>query len=161
MTSPVKVLAIDPGSLMIGWAVLTAGIGQSTALVAHGRHKLNGKTSIEERCAVIHPLIREMLLKYPVDEVVVEDIPFVRHQNTIISLSLARGAILGACYGYKVKSMSVSTWKGQTVGSSKADKSRVQEFVRQYFCLEKALTTDESDAVAIALVRALEIIRHD
>lgn len=160
MPEQFKVLGIDPGSLKIGWAVLTAGIGLDTELHAHGLHKLNEKTSIEKRCAAIHVFMRALLLQFQVDTVVVEDIPFVRHQKTVIPLTLARGAILGACYEHEATSLSVSTWKAQTVGSSKAEKKVVQQYVRQYFQLAKPLSTDESDAVGIALVKALELRRN-
>lgn len=156
------VLGIDPGSVKMGYAVLKVTIDSDTELVAHGLYKLK-KGTIEDRCAELYIVTGGILASFDVDAVAVEEIPFMGvHKNytSALTLATARGAILGSCAGYPTQGVTVSTWKSQTVGSSKADKSRVQEYIKQYFGLPKALSQDESDAAAIALVRAMEMKRQ-
>lgn len=159
-----KILGIDPGSKKLGWAVLDMSAnGGKPELMAHGLFKLRDKDSIEVRCGLIHEEIRRVIMLHlssPLACYIAIEEPLVgTHLNyrSALTLATARGAALAACRDYNTKSYNVSTWKGMTVGGPGAPKQAVQEYVQRYFDLPEPLTEDESDAVAIAVVRSMEV----
>lgn len=154
-----RILAIDPGSLKMGWAVVIATEANEPCLIAHGLFKLKPKDSIEVRCGKLLTFVQALIADHEIDAAVVE-IPLVGgHLNytSALTLGAARGAILAACVGLPVKSYNVSTWKSAVVGSQKAPKSDVQLYVQQYHQLAAVLSEDESDAAAMGTLYAMEM----
>lgn len=151
------VLAIDPGSVTAGYALLQKE-GRKIHYVTSGILKFNGQTEFLHRIKSIYDQTLELIEKHQPDEVALESLIFVKSPDALIKLAQSRGTMLAAIsqkYHEKIFEYSPNLVKSTVAGHGHADKEGIQKVLLQYFGLTNFKTHDESDAVAIALCHLL------
>lgn len=151
------VLAIDPGSVTAGYALLQKE-GRKIIYLESGILKFNGKDEFLHRVKDIFDQTSALVDRLMPDEVALESLIFVKSPTALIKLAQSRGTMLAALsknYHEKIFEYSPNLVKSTVVGHGHADKEGIQKFLLQYLGLSNFKTHDESDAVAIALCHLL------
>lgn len=151
------VLAIDPGSVTAGYALLQKE-GRKIHYLSSGILKFNGKDEFLHRVKDIYDQTLELIEKHQPDEVALESLIFVKSPSALIKLAQSRGTMLAAIsqkYHEKIFEYSPNLVKQTVTGHGHADKEGIQKFLSQYLGISEFKTHDESDAVAIALCHLL------
>jgi crossover junction endodeoxyribonuclease RuvC len=151
------VLAIDPGSVTAGYALLEKE-GRKIHYIASGILKFDGKAEFLHRVKDIFDQTQNLLKKFHPDEIALESLIFVKSPTALIKLAQSRGTMLAALaqnYHEKIFEYSPNLVKSTVAGHGHADKEGVQKVLMQYLGLKDFKTHDESDAVAIALCHLL------
>ncbi len=149
-----KILGIDPGLQVCGYAVINLDSGD-IKLIEAGICKTSANTALEKRLAQIQQDINTLLEKYEPDCVAVEDLySHYAHPKTAILMGHARGVILSmACScGIEVKSFAATKIKKSLTGSGRATKPQMQRSIKSLLGLaELPAPADVADAIAAAL----------
>lgn len=151
------VLAIDPGSVTAGYALLQKE-GRKIHYHESGILKFNGKDEFLHRVKDIYDQTMALIEKHSPDEVALESLIFVKSPTALIKLAQSRGTMLAALsqkYHEKIFEYSPNLVKQTVTGHGHADKEGIQKFLKQYLGISEFQTHDESDAVAIALCHLL------
>ena len=151
------VLAIDPGSVTAGYALMQKE-GHKISYLSSGTLKFNGDDVFLNRVKDIYDQTHTLIDKYRPDEVALESLIFVKSPTALIKLAQARGAMLAAIaqqYHEKIFEYSPNLVKQTVTGHGHADKEGIQKFLTQSLGISGFETHDESDAVAIALCHLL------
>jgi crossover junction endodeoxyribonuclease RuvC len=151
------VLAIDPGSITAGYALLQQD-GRKINYISSGVLKFNGKDEFLERVKDIYDQTLKLMEQYQPDEIALESLIFVKSPTALIKLAQSRGAMLAALsqkYHQRIYEYSPNLVKSSVTGHGHADKEGIQKVLQQYLGLTNFTSHDESDAVAIALCHLL------
>lgn len=152
-----RVLAIDPGSRMVGYAVVSKSVqSQSTnSYLVHkfGTLKINPKKSFPERLFEIHTLITELIVTHQPTQFVLEKVFFAKDATAALKLGQARGVILlaGMQAALPVFEYSPNEIKSAVVGHGHATKEQVAKMVSLILRIKEFPSSDASDALAIAI----------
>lgn len=141
-----KVLGIDPGYAICGYAVLS---GES--LVSFGAIRTPAGLPFSERLREIGSDIEALLDRFQPDLVGLEGLHFVQNVTTGLQVAQVRGVILYLCAarGIRVLEPKPTAVKASFTGDGAADKQAVQRMARHTFGVEPALD-DAADAIAVA-----------
>jgi crossover junction endodeoxyribonuclease RuvC len=149
-----KILGIDPGLQICGYAVIEADRNQ-TKLLEAGVCRTDSKKPIEKRLVQIAQDIKSLLEKFNPACMAVEDLySHYAHPKTSILMGHARGVILAAACenGTDVKSFAATRIKKSLTGNGRASKLQVQRSIRSLLGLAKMPEpADVADAIAVAL----------
>jgi len=149
-----KILGIDPGLQICGYAVIEADRNR-TKLLEAGICRTDSKKPIEKRLVQIAQDINSLLDKFKPACVAVEDLySHYSHPKTAILMGHARGVILAqACKaGTDVKSFVATRIKKSLTGNGRASKLQVQRSIKSLLCLANVPEPpDVADAIAVAL----------
>lgn len=151
------VLAIDPGSVTAGYALLQKE-GRKISYIASGILKFDSDVEFLHRVKDIYEKTQGLLENFEPDEIALESLIFVKSPTALIKLAQSRGTMLAALsqkYHAKIYEYSPNLVKSTVTGHGHADKEGIQKVLRQYLGLVDFKTHDESDAVAIALCHLL------
>lgn len=151
------VLAIDPGSVTAGYALLQKE-GRKITYIASGVLKFKGQDEFLHRVKDIYDQTLALIDAHEPDEVALESLIFVKSPAALIKLAQSRGAMLAALsqkFHQKIYEYSPNSVKATVTGHGHADKEGIQKFLKQYLGLTEFKTHDESDALAIALCHLL------
>lgn len=151
------VLAIDPGSVTAGYALLQKE-GRKIHYIASGVLKFDKDTEFLHRVKDIYDQTLALMEKYGPDEIALESLIFVKSPTALIKLAQSRGTMLAALsqtHHEKIFEYSPNLVKSTVTGHGHADKEGIQKFLAQYLGLTNFKTHDESDAIAIALCHLL------
>ncbi len=155
-----KILGIDPGLQVCGYACLEADAGKD-ALIEAGVFQTDSTLAIEARLNQIAEDTASLLEKFGPQLVAVEELySHYAHPKTAILMGHARGVILQKCAqtGIKVKSFSATRIKKSLTGNGRASKEQVQRTVQALLSLTQIPEpNDVADAVAVALCCANEL----
>jgi crossover junction endodeoxyribonuclease RuvC len=156
----VRVLGIDPGTATVGYGVVdrSASPGSAARLVECGILRTRPRESLQQRLAVIHDGLRELIERHRPDVLAVEDIFYAANVRTTIVLGHARGVILlaGVQAGLIIAEYSPAMVKKTVVGRGAALKPQVGFMVAKLLKLSAApRPADAADAVAVALTHLL------
>lgn len=149
-----RVLGIDPGLNITGYAVVDFGAGEPR-IVEAGAIRTDAKADMGRRICQIHQELTGLLAEFKVDLVAVEKLyAHYKHPSTSILMGHARGVILLAAEqaGVGVRNMPATHVKKNLTGNGHASKLQVQRAI-QSVCRLSALPEppDVADALAIAL----------
>ena len=146
------VLAIDPGSRKLGWAVVLRE-GQTLRRLASGTLRLDVKASVPERLGAILLQLTVLFDLYKPDALAIEAAFVHENPHTALVLGQARGLpiAIAASRGLPVAEYPPATVKRMVVGSGRAEKHQVQEMVRLTLQLADLPQEDEADALAVAI----------
>ena len=97
-----RILGIDPGLAIVGWAVIDSVKG-NVSPVAFGAIRTPAHTKIEERLLMIKKDMETIIDKYHPEEMAVEELFFNTNITTGIPVSEARGVILCTTHEKGVK----------------------------------------------------------
>lgn len=151
------VLAIDPGSVTAGYALLQKD-GRKIHYIASGILKFNSEVEFLHRIKDIHDQTLKLVGLHRPDVIALESLIFVKSPTALMKLAQSRGAMLAAlCQDYheKIFEYAPTMIKSTVTGHGHADKESIQKFLQMYLGLKDFKTHDESDAIAIALCHLL------
>lgn len=145
-----RVVGIDPGSLVAGYGVLEEGSREP-------RHLESGviRTTEKElalRLAQLFSGIEEILRRIKPEALAIEEVFFARNVKSALILSHARGVALLAASraGLKIYEYPARKIKQTVVGHGNAGKEQVRKVLGGMFGVEFE-QNDASDALAVAL----------
>ena len=148
-----RILGIDPGLAIVGWAVLESERGKLRP-IAFGAIRTPAHTKVEERLLIIKNDLETIINKYHPEEMAVEELFFNTNITTGITVSEARGVILCTAYakGVKISEYTPLQVKQAVVGYGRAEKHQVIAMVTNILKLKAPPKPDDTaDAVAIAI----------
>ena len=131
----VRVLGIDPGTSIVGWAVVTQKGGRQPQAVAYGAITTTSGTPMPVRLAEIATDLEAIIEEYHPTELAIEQIFYFRNQTTIIGVAQGRGVALltGVRKGLTIAEYTPLQVKQAVTGYGRADKAQVQQLVRNDF----------------------------
>ncbi|MXZ43997.1 MAG: crossover junction endodeoxyribonuclease RuvC [Gammaproteobacteria bacterium] len=151
------VIGIDPGSRTTGYGLI-AYKGTDLRYIASGCIKTQQK-SFFERLRDIYDGVDLVLSEYTADVCAVEGVFMADNPNSALKLGQARGAALAAVLSREVTIVehSARQVKKVLVGTGKATKQQVQYMVKNLLRIDGTMSTDASDALAIAICHVYSI----
>jgi crossover junction endodeoxyribonuclease RuvC len=154
-----KVLGIDPGLQVCGYAVIEVK-RLDTKLIEAGVFRTDSKAELATRLCQIAEDIGQVLKSQTPDLVAVEQLyAHYKHPRTAILMGHARGVILqkAAEAGAEVKDFAATRIKKSLTGNGRATKNQMQRAIQTGLALpEMPEPADVADAIAIALCCASE-----
>lgn len=156
MTTPVRILGIDPGSRITGFGVIDV-IGRQHIYVASGCIKTPPKAVLSERIAVLFEHITEVIDTYQPTVSAIEQVFVNVNPAATLMLGQARGACIAALVNRQlpVHEYTALQVKQAVVGQGKAAKEQVQHMIVQMLHLNGTPSSDAADALAVALTHVL------
>lgn len=144
-----KILGIDPGFGILGWAV----IHDTMKIVDYGAIETSPDLPIDERLFIIHNELSDIIKRYRPDCAVIEKLFFSRNTTTAFDVCRAIGVVLLAFRQSALPYQEVTPMqvKQGITGYGKADKKQIQEMVKRLYGLKEIPKPDDAaDAIAIA-----------
>jgi crossover junction endodeoxyribonuclease RuvC len=150
-----RILGIDPGSRVTGYAILDSD-GRHSRHIASGCIRLDTDAAVPLRLGDIFNQVADIVERYQPDELAIEQVFVAKNAGSALKLGQARGAAICAAVtrGLAVNEYSARMVKQSVVGSGAADKQQVQQMVRLLLNIQTDLAVDQSDALAVALAHA-------
>jgi crossover junction endodeoxyribonuclease RuvC len=147
-----RVLGIDPGLLHTGWAVIDTA-GSSRKYIASGVILPNPKMEMSHRLVTIFREVTKLCETFEPDECSIEIIFVNKNPKTSLLLGQARSAAIVAVANQDIPVFEYepNVIKKALTGAGHADKSAVDKMVQMLLPMAKPKTSDEADAIAIAL----------
>jgi crossover junction endodeoxyribonuclease RuvC len=149
-----RILGLDPGSLITGYALVECAGGDIKYLTCGGIRTGGGETP--DRLEEIFNGVADVARQWQPDEVAIERVFMHRNADSALKLGQARGAALcgvliarPAVFEYSPREI-----KQAVVGTGAAQKEQVQLMVKHLLKLTGALGADAADALAVALCHA-------
>ncbi|RPI62063.1 MAG: crossover junction endodeoxyribonuclease RuvC [Planctomycetaceae bacterium] len=153
-TSKFRVLGIDPGLHITGYAAVDFGSGQPV-IVEAGALRTSVDADMPDRIRQLFDDLTEILAELKPDMVAVEQLyAHYKHPRTAILMGHARGVIMLACQqiGLAIRNMPATNVKKSLTGNGHASKLQMQRAIQMVFKLsELPNPPDVADAMAIAL----------
>ena len=154
MVREVRILGIDPGLQVCGYACLETGQDKER-LIEAGVIRTTGGSAIEEKLNRIAEDIESLLKSFRPDVVAVEGLyAHYAHPRTAILMGHARGVILQKCAeaAIEVRSFSATRIKKSITGNGRASKGQIQRTIQTILSLpELPEPSDVADAIAAAI----------
>ncbi len=149
-----RILGLDPGSRVTGFAVLDCEAGQ-ISYVASGGIRADG-SDFPDRLKQIFTGVAELVTQHCPDEVAIERVFMHRNADSALKLGQARGAALSATFAVSASVFEYAPReiKQAVVGTGAAEKAQVQLMVKRLLKLSGEMGADAADAIAIALCHA-------
>ena len=151
------ILGIDPGSRKAGYALIEVQ-GKKISYIASGVLKYDHVDEFLERLGMIYQTCDELMNKYQPDEVSVEALIYVKSVDALSKLAQARGAMIAAFSRTRLGRIfeyAPNAVKSSVTGHGHADKEAIDKSMTMMFGKLTFKTSDESDALAIAVCHAL------
>jgi len=149
----VRVLGIDPGTLVTGWGLLD-GPARHPRLVDCGVIRLPSRDSLAARLARLHVELDEIVRRLEPTTAAVESPFHGKSSRAALQLAHARGVILSVLAGAEVEVVEYTpaTVKQQVAGNGRADKQQVQRMLAHLLGRElSGQPADLTDALAVGL----------
>lgn len=155
MTSVIRIFGIDPGSAATGWGVVDCA-GARISYVASGVIRPKRGAPHPQKLADIFERLSDLVKTHGPDEAAVEETFVNASPRDALVLGQARGIALlaPATAGLSVAEYAANTVKKSVVGRGHADKHQVQAMVKVLLPQCGQLTSDEADALAVAVCHA-------
>jgi len=154
MAENMRVLGIDPGLNVTGYAVLERSHNR-LRLCEAGVVRSDNRRSLPERLVEIHDGVRDVITSLAPDLMAVEQLySHYKRPRTAILMGHARGVIClaAAVAGLPVQHYAATHVKKTLTGSGRASKEQMQLAVCREFALDRPPEPhDVADAMAIAL----------
>ena len=155
-----RILGIDPGSRVSGYAVLELKNNKLDYL-SSGIIKPDTSGDFFRRLPEIFLKFKGVFDKYGVDHLAIETLIHVKNVASLAKLAQARGAMLASIgdSSIEVFEYTPNKIKASVAGFGHADKQMIHYSIEQILrCKIKCSTFDESDALAIAITHGIELI---
>ncbi len=159
--SNLSVLGVDPGTRVVGWAVVQQQ-GRSFRLVACGAIHARGET-LEQRLAQVHAGLLEAAQSHHTAEAAVEEVFAGKNIKSALAVGQGRGVALAAlgAAGLSVSSYAAKVIKRAVTGNGSASKQQVARMVALQLGLAKPpQPADITDACAVALTHLVRCPRE-
>lgn len=148
-----RILGIDPGSGRVGHGLIEIIDGHAH-LIGHGCIETTPNSPEPQKLSQIYEDVSKLVNEIKPDLLAIEMLFFARNVTTAFSVGQARGVILlvAAQANIEVVEIAPLRLKKVLLGNGNSKKKDVQNFVKEYFGLEKVPKPDDAaDAIAIAL----------
>lgn len=147
-----RVLGIDPGSLVTGFGIVEKRRNDIIYL-DHGEIKSPKDGSPPVFLVAIYERLMGVIRDAKPDAMAVEEIFYGKNVKSLIKQGQARGAAIlaGAHSGIPVHEYSALEVKKAVVGYGRAEKSQVQSMVKAILRLPELPPADAADALAVAI----------
>ncbi len=154
MTTPRRILGIDPGSRVTGFGVVDLDEGR-TRYAASGAIKTEAG-DFPDRLRQIYTAVGRVVADYTPEIVAIESVFMARNAGSALKLGQARSAALCATFDHDVDVFEYSPReiKLAIVGSGGASKEQVQHMIVSLLKLEGEPGADAADALAVAVCHA-------
>lgn len=145
------ILGIDPGSLILGYGVVSYQRGMAT-YVTSGCIKV-GKQEWPARLRQIYLDLTQIIERYQPQQVAIEKVFVHKNAASALKLGQARGAaiVAAACKDLVVAEYAAREVKQAVVGYGNADKNQMQHMIKAILQLNGLPAVDAADALALAL----------
>lgn len=151
MARRVKILGIDPGSLICGYGLIWIE-GSRQGIIDFGQIKLDKALDTGERLFQIYDKISDLIKRHVPDEAAIEQVFLNKNFQSALKLGQARGAAMVALaqYALPISEYSAREIKKSCVGYGNADKNQMQDMIKHLFNLPEKPASDAADAIAVA-----------
>lgn len=148
-----KILGIDPGSLITGYGVVESTGAGKLLHVSNGSVAVSGSLPLSERLLAISTALTSLIEEHTPDAVAVESVFFAKNARSAIMLGHARGVVLlsAASAALEVFEYAPRSVKQAVTGYGNATKDQVQKMVQMLLSIPAAKNADAADALAIAI----------
>jgi crossover junction endodeoxyribonuclease RuvC len=149
-----RILGIDPGLAIVGWAIVDFDKDLNPKPVDYGAIITDKGLDVSTRLKEIYEDMQEILNQFEPEVCGVETLLFYNNAKTAISVGEARGVVLLALeeFGLPIYDFTPLQVKDAVTGYGKADKKQVQENVKRFCKLESIPKPDDAaDALAVAI----------
>ncbi|HHW59823.1 MAG: crossover junction endodeoxyribonuclease RuvC [Bacteroidales bacterium] len=148
-----KILGIDPGSNVTGYAII--GIDDDKLITLDiGCISVKSVKDHFERIKLIHRNVKELIISYNPNVLAIEAPYYGKNVQSMLKLGRAQGVVIAAAleYGIDVYEYAPRRVKISVTGNGRASKEQVAGMVNNILKLENnSLSFDATDAAAIAL----------
>jgi len=148
-----KILGIDPGSIVTGYGVVRKGGRGRLTHLCDGEIRPDPGSPLPERLLVISEALKKVIDKEAPDAVAIESVFFAKNARSAIVLGHARAVPLlsAASSGLRVFEYAPRSVKLTVTGYGNATKEQVQKMVGLLLNIPEAPGPDASDALAVAI----------
>lgn len=153
-----RILGIDPGTGILGFGVIDAGVSNKVTLVDGGVIRTPVKEEDSIRLETIYDELTELIKEHKPEVMAVEKLFFAQNVTTAMTVSQARGVVLlaGVKNGLALFEYTPLQIKQALTGYGRADKKQIQEMVRVILGLDKVPSPDDcADALAAAICHSM------
>ncbi len=149
-----RILGIDPGSRIAGYAVIDSFKGKMD-LIEYGILKISADSDAEKLYKLSELLVR-IIQKFEPDTMAVEKVFFGKNAVSALKLGQVRGVILLLARQFSVAQFDYSPneIKKSISGMGHASKNQIQFMAKQIFRLKEIPDADAADAIAVAVCHA-------
>ena len=156
-----RIIGIDPGMAIVGWAILDIDDNNAPILVSAGSIQTDKKKSDAQRLEEIYNDLNTIIDKYNPDVASIEKLFYFKNQKTIIPVAEARGVILLVLEQRKIKFAEYTPMEiKQTItGFGRASKQEVAQMVKILLEGQEIPKLDDTvDSIAIAICHTRNLI---
>ena len=149
--SPI-ILGIDPGTTILGYAILKSG--PKPTVIEMDVLKLNKEKDIYARLQMIHAKIIELIIQHKPSHFAIEAPFFGKNVQSMLKLGRAQGVAIAAAMHYHlpVTEYAPKKVKQSITGNGNADKDMVWKMLEQVLSIKKQPKYfDATDALGVAL----------
>lgn len=145
-----RILGIDPGSTITGFAVIETGAQPRAVQVDCIRLP---RVDFPTRLGLIFERLTEVIATHHPDQMAVEDVFVSRNAASALKLGQARGAAIcaAASRGMPVAEYTPTQIKKAIVGRGHADKIQIQHMIGVLLGVQRGLQPDAADAAGVAI----------
>ena len=149
-----RILAIDPGSRIAGYAVIDS-YKNKMDLIEYGTLKISADGDIEKLYKLSEFLVR-IIKKFKPDNIAVEKVFFGKNAVSALKLGQVRGVILliARQSGVEQFDYSPNEIKKAITGMGHASKDQIKFMAKQIFRLKEIPDVDAADAIAVGVCHA-------
>lgn len=151
--SAVRILGIDPGTNILGFAVIEV-TGDHVAVMEIGVVRLKDKKDQNEKLREIFLEIQEIIERYLPQDLAIEAPFFGKNVQSMLKLGRAQGVAMaaGMTMGLTITEYSPKKIKQSVTGNGNAAKEQVADMLCRMLKLKpEKLSLDATDALSVAL----------
>ena len=152
---PIRIIGIDPGLRRTGWGIIVAE-GARLSYVASGVITSDSDEPLAYRLRALHAGLLEVITRFAPEEAAVEETFVNKDARATLKLGQARGVALlaPAQRGLRVAEYPPNVIKKTITGTGHGEKQQIAAMVGFLLPRAKVESTDEADALAIAVCHA-------
>ncbi|HET6611532.1 MAG TPA: crossover junction endodeoxyribonuclease RuvC [Kofleriaceae bacterium] len=157
-----RILGIDPGTLVCGYGAIDVGPRGDAVYVECGVLTANKKQPLADRLGELARSLVDVITELRPVAVAVEDAFFSVNARSALALAHARGVALAVAglAGLPVHSYTPAAVKSTVTGRGRASKEQVAHMVSMLMGLRSMPRSDAADALAVALTHARWVARQ-
>jgi crossover junction endodeoxyribonuclease RuvC len=147
------VLAIDPGSRNLGYAIIDHGGNGLFAARVHGVIRYKGSVEFVDRLTKVHEDVFDLIHEYKPDAFAIEKAFVGESVQSAMKLGEARAAAIVAAGRHRIPIFEITPAeaKKSVAGNGRASKDTVRTMVTQLLNLPPKIAYDASDALCIGM----------
>lgn len=157
MYRSMRVLGVDPGSRLCGYAVIDVQAHRRCSYVECGVLSPERQGSAELRLGSIACWLTDVINELRPTVVALEDVFSGVNHRSALALAQARGVVLGVAglAGLRVHSYAPTLVKQSVTGKGRAPKEQVAKMVSRLVGLKSEPQADAADALAVAITHGM------